>query len=74
MTTVDHFVRIEGGDWNIVENGDFRYVNGWHGIYIGDGQFNAILNNRMDYVGALFDPREGARRRRAHSPCEQQLG
>ncbi len=51
-SNIDSFVQIDGGGRHIIEDGDFRNARGWAGISIENSNYNKLLNNRVDQVGA----------------------
>ncbi len=54
--SVDRWVSLRDSNYNIVENGDFKYAKGWSGISVTSGSHhNKVLNNRMDWVGTWDD-------------------
>jgi hypothetical protein len=56
-SNIDSFVQMNGGGWNIIENGDFKNAKGWAGVSLQNTHYNKLLNNRIDQVGAWVAPK-----------------
>jgi hypothetical protein len=55
-SSIDQWMIMENAHYNVVQNSEFKYARGWTGISLEESNYNKILNNRIDHVGAYFDP------------------
>lgn len=55
-STVKHWAKLDNAHYNIVEDCDFRYSVGWHGVLLENiSSYNKFLNNYFDYCGTWSD-------------------